>query len=70
MKKILVLCLAFALILCLVACGGKEEEVTDTPTDIVTDTAPSESNPDESEKSDVDETFSPDLNLTEIDRFD
>ena len=69
MKKIFALCLTLALLLCFVACGGKEGEGTETSADAVTDTTPSESNPSESEQTDAEETFSPDLNLTEIDRF-
>ena len=71
MKRILVLGIVLALLLCLVSCGGKEEETTDTSADTdVTDTTQPNGESGSNEQTEAEETFSPDLNLTEIDRFD
>ena len=71
MKRILVLGIVFLLLLCLVSCVGKKEETIDTSSDtVVTDTTESEVESESNEQTEAEETFSPDLNLTEIDRFD
>ena len=76
MKHISIFVLLMALLLCLVACqgnGGKENDsFADKTTEAgaTSDSTTTDVLSDESKQPDAEETFSPDLNLTEIDRFE
>lgn len=74
MKHIKILALLLALVLCFAACRKNENETDDTmetkATEAVSDSETTEANPDNDDQPEAEETFSPDLNLTEIDRFE
>ena len=76
MKKLLLVGLIFALLLCFAACGGEKKPGSNTGSgsEVTTTETPGSSssgdntNPDNTQTTEG-ETFSPDLNLTEIDYF-
>ena len=71
MKKLLLLVLALAMLLCFTACGGDDPVETGGSTDASESTAATDDGKQtEGTQTEAEDTFSPDLNLTEIDRFD